>query len=131
MILMLFAALLPAVLLLLYIWNKDTQKEPSYMLIKAVTWGIGIIIPVIMVESGIKMLLFGAGGAPTTLIGTTAEAFFVAAIPEEFFKLLALWIVLRKNPYFDEHFDGIVYAVYIGLGFAAVENISYVFSYED
>jgi RsiW-degrading membrane proteinase PrsW (M82 family) len=78
------------------------------MLIKAVTWGIGIIIPVIMVESGIKMLLFGAGGAPTTLIGTTAEAFFVAAIPEEFFKLLALWIVLRKNPYFDEHFDGIV-----------------------
>jgi RsiW-degrading membrane proteinase PrsW (M82 family) len=131
MILMLFAALLPAVLLLLYIWNKDTQKEPSYMLIKAVTWGIGIIIPVIMVESGIKMLLFGAGGVPTTLIGTTAEAFFVAAIPEEFFKLLALWIVLRKNPYFDEHFDGIVYAVYIGLGFAAVENISYVFSYED
>ncbi|WP_155949433.1 hypothetical protein [Prevotella sp. MA2016] len=43
MILMLIAALLPAVLLLLYIWNKDTQKEPSYMLIKAVTWGIGII----------------------------------------------------------------------------------------
>ncbi|MBE6271441.1 MAG: PrsW family intramembrane metalloprotease [Prevotella ruminicola] len=88
MILMLFAALLPAVLLLLYIWNKDTQKEPSYMLIKAVTWGIGIIIPVIMVESGIKMLLFGAGGAPTSLIGTTAMAFFVAAIPEECFKLL-------------------------------------------
>ena len=131
MILMLFAALLPAVLLLLYIWNKDTQKEPSYMLIKAVTWGIGIIIPVIVVESGIKMLLFGAGGVPTTLIGTTAEAFFVAAIPEECFKLLALWIVLRKNPYFDEHFDGIVYAVCIGLGFAAVENISYVFSSED
>ncbi len=43
---MLIAALLPAVLLLLYIWNKDTQKEPTYMLIKAVTWGIGIIIPV-------------------------------------------------------------------------------------
>ena len=131
MILMLFAALLPAALLLLYIWNKDTQKEPTYMLIKAVTWGIGIIIPVIMVESGIKMLLFGAGGAPTSLIGTTAMAFFVAAIPEECFKLLALWIVLRKNPYFDEHFDGIVYAVCIGLGFAAVENISYVFSSED
>ena len=34
---------------------------------------------------------------------------------------------MRKNPYFDEHFDGIVYAVCVGLGFAAIENIGYVF----
>ena len=38
---------------------------------------------------------------------------------------------MRKNPYFDEHFDGIVYAVCVGLGFAALENIMYVFSEED
>lgn len=54
-------------------------------------------------------------------------AFFVAAIPEESFKLLALWLVLKKNPYFDEHFDGIVYAVCVGLGFAGFENILYLF----
>ena len=59
------------------------------------------------------------------------QAFVVAALPEESFKLLALWLVLRKNPYFDEHFDGIVYAVCVGLGFAAVENIFYVFSEEE
>ena len=40
--------------------------------------------------------------------------------------MLALWIVLRKNPYFDEHFDAIVYSVCVGLGFATVENIGYV-----
>lgn len=40
-------------------------------------------------------------------------------------------MVLKKNPFFDEHFDGIVYAVCVGLGFAAVENISYVFSHDD
>ena len=39
---MIAAALLPAVLLLLYIWKKDTQKEPIYMLLKAVAWGIGM-----------------------------------------------------------------------------------------
>jgi len=50
----------------------------------------------------------------------------VASIPEESFKLLALWLVLRKNPYFDEHFDGIVYSVCVGLGFATIENIFYV-----
>lgn len=130
-IIMLIASLLPAVLLLLYIWKKDTQKEPTYMLMKAVSWGIGIIIPVVVVENLMELMLFGENGKPTTLVDTTALAFLVAAIPEEGFKLLALWMVLKKNPFFDEHFDGIVYAVCIGLGFAAVENISYVFSHED
>ena len=123
---MLIAALLPAVLLWLYIWKKDTQKEPTSQLLKAVAWGIGIILPVVVVEKLMGALLFGDGGAPTNLFGTTAMAFFVAAIPEETFKLLALYQVLKNNPYFDEHFDGIVYAVCIGLGFAAVENVGYV-----
>ena len=43
-IVMIAASLLPAVVLLLYIWMKDTQKEPTYMLLKAVAWGIGIVI---------------------------------------------------------------------------------------
>ena len=128
---MLIAALLPAVLLLLYIWKKDIQKEPTYMLVKAVAWGIGIILPVVVVEKLMGVFLFGEDGSPTTLVGTTAMAFFVAAIPEEAFKLLALYKVLKNNPYFDEHFDGIVYAVCIGLGFAAVENVGYVFSQDN
>lgn len=37
-----------------------------------------------------------------------------------------LWLLLRNNPYFDEHFDGIVYAVCIGMGFAAIENVLYL-----
>lgn len=123
----LFAALLPAILLWLYIWKKDTKKEPTSWLIKATLWGVAICIPLYFVETVISYVLFGASGKPSTLLGTTANAFLVAAIPEEAFKLLALWIVLRKNPYFDEHFDGIVYAVCIGLGFAAIENVGYVF----
>jgi RsiW-degrading membrane proteinase PrsW (M82 family) len=38
---------------------------------------------------------------------------------------------LRNNPYFDEHFDGIVYAVCVGMGFAGLENIMYVFQNMD
>lgn len=127
----LLAALLPAILLWLYIWKMDTQKEPTYLLLKAVAWGIAISIPVSIVEGGLDYLLFGEDGKPTNLVGTTALAFIVAAFTEESFKLLALWLVLRKNPYFDEHFDGIVYAVCVGLGFAAFENIMYVFGNED
>ena len=119
------AAVLPAILLFLYVWRKDQKKEPAWQLIKAVLWGAAICVPVAYAEVLINMFLFGSG-TPSTLIGTTAEAFLIAALPEETFKLLALWIVLRRNPYFDEHFDGIVYAVCVGLGFAAVENIGYV-----
>jgi len=124
------AALLPAIALLYFIWKKDKQKEPTSWLRKAVLWGVVICFPVAIVELGIKMVLFG-DGMPSSLTGTTAMAFLVAAIPEESFKLFALWRVLRRNPYFDEHFDGIVYAVCVGLGFAALENVSYVFTQEN
>lgn len=129
-IFILSAALLPAILLWLYIWKKDTQKEPTSWLVKAVLWGVGICFPVSMVEGGLKTLLFGPEGEPTNLFGTTTMAFVVAGLTEESFKLFALWMVLKKNPFFDEHFDGIVYAVSVGLGFAAIENIGYVMSYE-
>ena len=129
-LIMLAAALLPAILLWLYIWKKDTQPEPTSWLIKAVMWGVAIGIPVAMLEWELQDLLFGVDGKPSSLVDTTMDAFLVAALPEEFFKLFVLWLVLRKNPYFDEHFDGIVYAVSVGLGFAALENIFYVFGSE-
>lgn len=119
-------AILPAALLWVYIWYKDPKKEPMNRLMKAILYGFGLVFVVGALELGLMSLLFGENGEPTTLLGTTVKAFIVAAIPEEFFKLLALWLVLRRNPYFDEHYDGIVYAVSVGLGFAAMENISYV-----
>ena len=131
-LMVLIVALLPAALLLWYIGNKDQKKEPTKWLVKATCYGVLICLPIIFVEMVIGMVLFYPDGHPTTLIGTTVDAFIGAAIPEESFKLLALWIVLRKNPYFDEHFDGIVYAVCIGLGFAAIENVCYLFdNYEN
>ena len=124
------AALLPAILLWGYIWRMDRKKEPTSLLIKATCYGVLICLPVAMVESMISGVLFGEGG-PTTLFGTTVDAFMVAAIPEEAFKLFALHRILKNNPYFDEHFDGIVYAVCVGLGFAGLENILYLFDNAD
>ena len=129
-VLIFLAAILPAFLLFLYIWKKDPQKEPTSRLVKAVLWGALICIPVAFLESVIHTVIFGEGG-PSTLFGITVQAFFVAAVPEETLKLLVLWLVLRKNPYFDEHFDGIVYAVCVGLGFATIENVAYVLGSEE
>ena len=120
------AALLPAIILGLYIWRKDPHPEPFAWIGRAFLCGVLICMPVAMLENWVMHLLFG-GAEPATLIGSTVQAFLVAAVPEEGAKLLVLWLLLRKNKVFDEHFDGIVYAVFISLGFAAIENVAYVF----
>jgi RsiW-degrading membrane proteinase PrsW (M82 family) len=52
----------------------------------------------------------------------------VAAFTEELFKFLVLFLLIWKRPEFNEKFDGIVYAVFVSLGFAGVENVLYVIS---
>lgn len=128
---LIIAAVLPAILLWLYTCKKDAQPEPMRQMLKAFLYGALICLPVSFVEQRLGAMLFGPEGNPSTLIGSTVQAFLVAAVPEEAFKLLALWIVLFRNPFFDEHFDGIVYAVCVGLGFAAVENLGYVLGNAD
>lgn len=125
MYLMIIAAVLPAMLLGLYIWRQDPHPEPFRWVFRAFLYGVGLCLPVAFLEQYVNGLIFG-GANPTTLFGSTVEAFFVAAAPEEGAKLLALWLFLRRCPEFDEDFDCIVYAVFVSLGFATIENIGYV-----
>lgn len=125
-IIALVVALLPAIILWIYIFKKDTKPEPKGQIWKAILLGVATVLPIVLLETCISNFLFGEGGEAVSFISHVADAFIVASIPEESFKLLALWLVLRKNPHFDEHFDGIVYSVCVGLGFATIENIGYV-----
>ena len=124
-------ALLPSILLGLYIWIKDPQKEPISWLLGGFLLGGAICVPVASIETVIEDFLFGPYFSASNYFEMSANAFLVAAIPEEGFKLLVLWLLLRWNPYFDEHIDGIVYAVCVGLGFAAVENVIYLMGDEN
>ena len=45
---------------------------------------------------------------------------------EEFAKLLPFLVVVLRFKAFDEPVDGIIYAAFIALGFASVENIQYL-----
>ncbi|MCK4749468.1 MAG: PrsW family intramembrane metalloprotease, partial [Bacteroidales bacterium] len=64
---------------------------------------------------------------PVGQVGEAAyQAFLVAGSTEEVFKFLALYLLIWRSPSFNEKFDGIVYAVFVSLGFAAVENVLYV-----
>ena len=123
-----FAAILPAFLLVLYIWLRDKyQREPITEVLKAVGLGILSAFLAVLVEGFLQG--FGiVSENPTTLLGAAWNAFVGAAIPEECVKLLVLALFLRHNRYFDERFDGIVYACAVGMGFAGTENIVYLFS---
>lgn len=122
------AAILPPFLLVLYIWWKDRyQREPFLELAKAFFYGVISAGIAIVFETALSYMSL-VPSEPTTLLQATWKAFVGAAIPEELAKLLMLWLLLRRSKYFDERFDGIVYAVCIGMGFAATENIIYLFS---
>lgn len=129
--LQMIAAVLPAILLFLYVWKKDAKPEPTRLLLRAFILGALVVIPLGVIEPLLSKLLFPGSnllseGPPTTFWGALVSAFLVAALPEELGKLFVLNRVLRKNPYYDEHYDGIVYAVCVGLGFATFENLLYV-----
>lgn len=130
--LLIIAALAPVAVLLWQILRRDAANpEPPRMLAKAFLYG--------MISTAVTFVLlpFTEALGDLIVLNDTAlsvafkQAFFSAALPEEGAKLLMLWLLLRNNPYFDERFDGIVYAVCVGMGFAAVENVLYLFSNYD
>ena len=122
LLIVLAAGLLPPLFILLYIRHLDTEPEPTGQIVKATVFGIIACVPIIVAEIIIAEILY-SGVDMSGLRGSVLQAFLGASLPEEAFKLLALWLVLRNNRHFNQHFDGIVYAVCVGLGFAAVENV--------
>ena len=124
-----FMALLPAAILFFYIYRKDRNKpEPAGKLVKAFLLGLVSLLVSLCISGQFERWgLFSQEAS--SLWGGISSSFFGAAIPEEIAKFAMFWLAIRKNPYFDEKMDGIVYAVCVSLGFAAFENILYLFTY--
>lgn len=121
------AAIAPALILLWYVYNKDTEPEPTRLIVKGFFLG-GLATFASTVISGPLLEMDIITQTPADIVEAVGLSFLGAAIPEECAKLFMLWLLLRNNPYFDEHYDGIVYAASVGLGFAAFENLLYVIS---
>ncbi len=124
-------ALLPIAILIFYISHKDKNNpEPPKELIKAFLAGTLSIPLSLCISTPLEQ--FGLYSmTPSTVFESICTSFFGAAIPEEIAKSAILWLILRKNRFFDEKMDGIVYAVCVSLGFAAIENLMYIFGNTD
>ncbi len=122
-------ALAPALFIMVYIYVKDKyEREPIGLLLK--NFALGASASVVMT------LVIGAFGNfflpvtnPESVLQQFIKAFIVVALVEEFSKYVIVRFYAQRNKEFDEPFDGIVYAVMVAMGFAALENIMYVFQY--
>ena len=125
-------AILPVIVLAIFIYRKDKfEKEPLRMLAKAFFFGCLSVIPAILIEQALQLGFFYMGGEYMSgFVTGIYNGFIVAGCSEELCKLALLALAVWKAPDFNEYFDGIVYATFVALGFAGIENLMYVFRQE-
>lgn len=138
-----FAALLPSVFLCIYVFKKDrAEKEPWWLLALLLLSGVLISFPVATVSEWLKRVetdiflpftteLDGGNYLDGWLfeLYRATDKFIAVAMVEEGFKWLVLLAFTKKNRHYNSLFDGIIYSVFISLGFAGFENLLYTMEY--
>ncbi|GBO52752.1 hypothetical protein APA_421 [Pseudanabaena sp. lw0831] len=136
-----FIAIAPAIAILCYFYECDRQiGEPYQDKFKALLMGMACIIPAGFIEGVGAYILSGNKVAnyfqqmntsidtpsfslPDALLG----GFILSALIEEALKLLILLSAFKKSESFKTKTNIVMLTVCIGLGFACIENIMYVF----
>lgn len=116
-------SVVPIVVLFVYIYRMDRNRESRVTLAWTFVLGFLGIIPVFILT-----LLFAplAWTVHSPVAMTLFSAFALAAIPEETAKLLIIrWFCATRRA-FDEPMDGLVYGATAALGFAVLEHIMFV-----
>lgn len=121
-IVILVAAVVPGIVLGGYVWKKDrADKEPFGLL--ALLFVLGAAVgPVAGTFNGLSSRLIDSLFSDDTYIYYIIS-FLAVGIVEEGLKFLVLYLVTHKNKNFNSLFDGIIYSVFVSLGFAVEENI--------
>lgn len=121
-------AIAPGLAICIFIYYKDKyNKEPVWMLLLAFIMGVLSILPAVIIQ-----LAWGSDIGKIQQQGVLSVAFFsfcIVALSEEGSKFMMLRLFIYPRKHFDDPFDGIVYAVMVGMGFATIENIAYVYEH--
>lgn len=123
-------AVLPAVVLMRYIYRKDSivDREPTHLVLKLAFGGVIAALLSMVFELIVQNVLERNAYQLTQTSYIVLTAISVGLIEEG----TKFWMLKRRswrNPNFNYRFDGIVYAVFVSLGFAAFENILYVYRF--
>ena len=127
--LLLLAAVIPPVFLMYKIYKIDrVEREPIGLILKLFLFGMLITLPAGYIERFFEGII-GTVLSEKSFAYRFISNFFIVAWAEEGLKHFALKRGSWRHTAFDYRFDAIVYSVAVTLGFAAFENIGYVFSY--
>jgi RsiW-degrading membrane proteinase PrsW (M82 family) len=112
-----------AVCLFIYSLNKYGRGSMRYLVLSFVLCMLATV-PALLVQ----MLAEDVRDAPSrhSILSYAWYAYIVVALSEEGSKFLVLRCYAYPKKSFVGPFDGIVYSVMIGMGFATIENIEYV-----
>lgn len=127
MFFLLWLAVLPSIIIGLLIYRIDrVEQEPKMELIKALFMGVLSVVFTLLISwlVGIMNIKYSS----LNFIEIILYSFVCVALVEEFSKWLATKILLINNRNYNYLFDGIVYTVFVSLGFATIENILYTVS---
>ncbi|MBR6472344.1 MAG: PrsW family intramembrane metalloprotease [Firmicutes bacterium] len=125
---LMISAILPAIILMVQVYRADKlEKEPIRLLIALAFLGIISTIIAVVLEMAGQYLISGLD--PNSLIYNIILYFIIVAFSEEWAKYIVLKLRTWKNAAFNCQFDGVVYSVFVGLGFALWENMQYVSMY--
>jgi RsiW-degrading membrane proteinase PrsW (M82 family) len=124
---LLFVATTPIIVIIIYIYIKDKYEKESKRIL-AYTFLLGAVVSIFITTMlyGLFDLLFPKPD-DLSVWQQFIKAFFIVAFIEEFSKYVIVRYYNQPRKGFNEPFDGIIYAVMVSMGFAAVENIFYVF----
>lgn len=120
----LILALLPTFIIGYYIYNKDSEKEPLNYVLKLFLFGYIACLISAAIEITIDRFIV----QPSSFLERLLYYFFAIAFVEEIVKYIFLMASSYNNKEYDQVYDAIVYAVFIALGFATVENVLYLFA---
>ena len=120
---LLISSVFPVVIFLYMIYQKDHEKEPLSLLLKCLLGGcLSTVLSLVMsIPLGTISGIFQGD-----FLSSIHQSFLEAAIPEELAKFGILYFLIWKSRELDHSYDGIVYSVFVSLGFAIIENILYV-----
>jgi len=123
-----FLAVLPIVLILVFVYSNDKSKEPISLLLKLFGLGILSCFLVLAISDVLEKFLpfMQTTSGDRSFLDILLYAFIGVALVEELCKWLMLYLKGYNNKEFDEVYDIIVYSVFVSLGFAFFENILYV-----
>ena len=126
---LLLLAAAPAMVIVLYIYFKDKfEKEPIPFLFKNFVLGATASVLITFILGAIVSSFIPITDAKS-VFQQFIKAFVIVALVEEFSKYVIVRYYAQRNKEFDEPFDGIVYSVMVSMGFAALENVIYVFQF--